>query len=67
MGRAIQAYLYTRYRTTKYWSLQLLEAINRRDEAAIVSFGNEPQKIKLIADQLECHTVELAPGDLALP
>lgn len=40
--------------------MQLLEAMHRRDETAIMSFGGEAQKVKTIADQLECHTLSLA-------
>lgn len=43
-------------------TLQLLEAMHRRDEAAIMSFGNEAHKVKVIADQLECHMLTLAPS-----
>jgi len=39
-----------------------MEAMQRRDEVAIMSFGNEAQKVKLIGDQLECHTLNLAPS-----
>lgn len=45
--------------------LQLLDAMNKRDEAAIMSFGSETHKVKLIADQLECHTFDVA-SDLAI-
>ena len=42
--------------------MQLLEAMHRRDEAAIMSFGLEAHKVKLIINQLECHTLGLAPA-----
>jgi hypothetical protein len=50
------------YLLTYLCLVQLMEAMQRRDEVAIVSFGNEAQKIKSIGDQLECHTLGLAPS-----